>query len=323
MNLRTKISNPAQPVIFYELIPPQAGATGELETQLALIREVAESVDAINIPEIQAEPLRSDHRRRFPERIEPRAFARTIQTGAKVETVVNWITVQDTPAAQHRWMKETYEQYGVRNLILVGGESHGIHYPGPSVGEAASLASEEGLEFLLGGITIPSRSREIERIRRKYEQGIRFFTSQVLLDSNDIVDLIQGLNGLDVRIFLSFAPISHPRDLEFMQWLGVDVPQNVSWTIAQTADSTAAVEKSLALASKILTDIFDNLPPYPPALGINVEQITRRNVASSRNMLTHLSSFYRRLLQGVCSTSGKFPKTAPPPDSSRHRTRPP
>ena len=98
-------------------------------------------------------------------------------------------------------MKEIYHDYGIRNLILVGGESHGIQYPGPSVSEAASLAAQEGREFLLGGITIPSRSREMERIRQKYQHGLRFFTTQVLLDSNDIVDLIQGLNGLDVRIF--------------------------------------------------------------------------------------------------------------------------
>jgi len=48
-------------------------------------------------------------------------------------------------------------------------------------------------------------------------------------------------------------------------------------------------------ASKILTDLFDHLPPHPPGLGINVEQITRRNSEPAKRMLATLGDFYRRL----------------------------
>src|SRR5262249_2812707 len=151
----------------------------------------------------------------LPERIEPRSFAKAISVATGMETVINRVTVHESPAVQARWLEETYQDYGVKNLILVGGESRSIAYPGPSVREAAALAKTEELEFFLGGITIPTRSQEAARIRQKYAQGLRFFTTQVLFDSNDIVDLIQSLNGLDVRIFLSFAPISDTKDVEF------------------------------------------------------------------------------------------------------------
>ena len=52
-----------------------------------------------------------------------------------------------------------------------------------------------GLKTSLGGITIPSRVNEPERIRKKQAQGVEFFTSQVMFDSNDLVWLIQRLNG--------------------------------------------------------------------------------------------------------------------------------
>jgi len=303
MDLKVKIENSAQAVIFYELIPPKQGDTAELEQNLSFIRTLEGMADAINIPEIREEIRKGARRSRLPERIEPRAFAKAIRT-AGMETVINRVTVHEAASEQARWLTETYNQYGVRNLILVGGESRSIVYPGLSVPEAAARARTENLEFLLGGITIPSRSQEAARIRQKYTQGLRFFTTQVLFDSNDIVDLIQGLNGLDVRIFLSFAPISDARDVEFLQWLGVDVPKNVSWAIAQVGEPDKAVDKTIAQASKILTDVFDHLPPHPPGLGINVEQITRRNHEPSKRMLDKLGGFYRHLLQARYSYSG-------------------
>lgn len=302
MDFKRKILTAAEPVILYELIPPKSGAPVELEQNLSLIRELCETVDGINIPEIREETRQGVRRLRLPERIEPRAFAKAIH-GAGMETVINRVTVHETAAEQLQWFRGTYNQYGVRNLILVGGESHRTRYPGPSVPEAAALLTDAGLDYLLGGITIPSRSQEIARIRRKYKQGLRFFTTQVLFDSNDIVDLIQGLNGLDVRIFLSFAPISDSKDVEFLQWLGADVPKNVSWSIAQVADAGKAAEKTIAQAAKILTDVFDHLPAHPPGVGINIEQITRRNHEPARRMLHTLGGFYRHLLQARNSST--------------------
>ena len=178
-------------------------------------------------------------------------------------------------------------------------------YPGPSVLEAAAIVSETGLDLFLGGITIPSRSREAARIRRKYEHGVRFFTTQVLFDPNDTVDLLQGLNGLDVRIFLSFAPVTNLRDVEFLGWLGVDVPRNVAWAIEQAGEPAKAAKKTTAMASRILTDVFDNLPSHPPALGMNVEQITRRTHAAAKKMLTELGDLYPRHVRARGVGSGE------------------
>lgn len=297
MELKARIQDPARPVIFYELIPPKAGASAELETQLQLVRDLSETVDAINIPEIIEESRQGERRARLPKRIEPRVFARAIQEAVGMETVVNRVTVRETAERQRDWFQETYERYGVRNVILVGGEAAAIEYPGPSVLEAGDLASATGLDFFLGGIAIPSRSREAARIRSKYEHGLRFFTTQVLVDPNDTVDLLQTLNGLDVRIFLSFAPITNLRDVEFLEWLGVDVPRNVAWGVEQAGGPAQAAEKMTAMASRVLTDIFDNLPSHPPALGMNVEQITRRTHAAARRMLTELSGVYPRYVR--------------------------
>jgi 5,10-methylenetetrahydrofolate reductase len=293
VNLRAKIDDSVEPVVFYEVIPPGLASPGELEDRLALVKDVACHVDAINIPEIREEKRQGPRNTPLRQRMEPRDFARAIASAAKVETVVNRVTVHDPWAAQRRWLRETYRQHGVHNLILVGGESQMDHYPGPSVSETASIAAEEGLSFLLGGITIPHRPGEASRVREKHQRGLRLFTTQVLLDSRDIVALIRELDGLKARVLLSFTPISHARDLLFLQKLGVEIPVKLSQQIHEAASPEQAVEQSLALARGIFTQVLDHLPPHPPALGLQVERITKRNSAAARRMLAELGEFYR------------------------------
>ena len=224
MSLQQKILNAAEPVVFYEVIPPSLGSEAELESRLELIRDVASQVDAINIPEIREETRNVARKKPLKERMAPRAFAQAIRAAVQVETVVNRVTVHECAADQRRWLREGCREYGIRNLILVGGESAEERYPGPSVIETAGLAAEENLPLLLGGITIPHRNGEAERIREKQARGIRFFTTQVLLDSKDVVRLVRELSGLPARVLLSFTPVSNQKDLDFLEWLGVEIP---------------------------------------------------------------------------------------------------
>jgi 5,10-methylenetetrahydrofolate reductase len=295
-SLSTKIESSAEPLVFYEVIPPSAGVPGDLEDRLALVRDVAAHVDAINVPEIREEIRQGTRRKHIPQRIEPRAFAQAIAKATHADTVINRITVHESREEQRQWLRESYENYGIRNLILVGGDTHELKYPGPSVLEAAEMAAEQRIPFLLGGIAIPSRNEEERRVLRKLEAGLRFFTTQVLLDSSEIIRLIHSLDGRRVRIVLSFTPISHPRDLKFLEWLGVESPAAVKEQIEQAGGQEQAVETSLELARRILAEVFDRLPPQPPALGLQVERITKRNSAAARRMLAELSAEYRRLL---------------------------
>jgi 5,10-methylenetetrahydrofolate reductase len=186
----------------------------------------------------------------------------------------------------------------------VGGESSQVKYPGPSVLEAAEQVRAAKLPISLGGISIPSRVREAERVRRKCAAGLGFFTTQVLFDSNDIVWLIQRLNGLEARIFLSFAPVSHPRDLEFLRWLGADIPDDLDKFLLRghgrvegsSVAHESCLERSLNLAQRIMMDVFDNLPPDPPPLGLNIEHINQRNLAGAVRMVERLGELYANLV---------------------------
>lgn len=296
MNLRDKLLNPSIPLTFFEIVPPAAGKPEAIEATVAEVKKVCDLVDAINLPEIHDESRGAERTHRFVERVEPRVLGARILRDLSAGIVINRVVVHDQDS--ERWFRETHEKFGIHQIVLVGGESAEIKYPGPSPMEAAAVVRSAGLPISLGGITIPSRPNEADRIRSKNAAGISFFTSQILFDSNDIVWLIQRLNGVEARIFLSFAPVSHPRDLEFLRWLGADIPQNLDRFLLQgeAGSAESCFERSLDLAQRILMDVFDNLPPDPPPIGLNVEHINQRNFPSAVRMLERLGDLYSSLV---------------------------
>jgi 5,10-methylenetetrahydrofolate reductase len=301
-NLKHKILDPGVPVTFFEMVPPAADKPGSIEYALEEVRRVRHLVDAINLPEIHDESRGSPRAVKFVPRLEPRALGERLRRELDVEVVLNRAVVYESDSMS--WFYQTHGQYGVDHVILVGGESSQTKYPGPNVLEAAEQVRAAGLPISLGGISIPSRLQEAERVRRKNSAGLCFFTTQVLFDSNDIVWLIQRLNGVEARIFLSFAPVSHPRDLEFLRWLGSDIPPDLDKFLlrghAATEGSPAArescFERSLNLAQRILMDVFDNMPPDPPPLGLNIEHINQRNLAGALRMVERLGELYTNLV---------------------------
>ena len=303
MKLKDKLLNPSVPVTFFEVVPPPEGKPESLEALIAEVAKIKDLVDAINLPEIHDEDRGAPRTHHFVKRVEPRILGAGILRRVQTEIVINRCVVYETD--QTAWSQKTLEEFGLEHIILVGGESSKIRYPGPSVRQAADQVRAAQLPISLGGISIPSRPNEAERIRRKNAAGLDFFTTQVLFDSNDIVGLIQQLNGLDARIMLSFAPITHSRDLEVLRWLGVDIPVHLDRFLLRGENSEpddpafsaeTSFDRSLKLARHILMDVFDNLPPDPPSLGLNVEHINRRNFAPAVQMLEQLGNLYAGLV---------------------------
>ena len=286
-------------MMLFEVVPAAAAQPEAMESSLHELRQLRGRVDAINIPEIHDEDRPGERASKFIERVEPRLLGSRIKRELGIDVIINRVTVRDPQP--ERWFRETCGTWDIANWILVGGESKEIRYPGLNPGEAARLVKSLGLPASLGGITIPSRVNEPDRIRKKHAQGIEFFTSQVMFDSNDLVWLIQRLNGVEARIFISFAPVSHRRDLGFLRWLGVDVPRDLDRFLlgseqGETAPANTCSERSINLAQRILMDVFDNLPPDPPPIGLNIEHITRRNFSPSLTMLERLGNLYAGLV---------------------------
>ena len=305
MRFRDKVRKPKRPVVAYEILPPRE-KDGTLNSYAERISSLLSQthIDAINIPEVHEENARGARPVKNLERAEAREFGRLLQDNVGIETIVNRVTVHNDLDYQKSWIKETFYDYDIENLILVGGESSDIKYPGPSVNETSEYITRDlnagRFDFFCGGITIPSRKVESVRLLKKGSNGIEFFTSQVLYDGKKIKkmlkyydDVCKENNVLPRRILLSFAPVSSKKNIDFLKWLGVEIPSQTEKRL--TNKKTSMSDESLEIASDILKGILNNNEKLgiTVPIGLNVEHIMSYNFQSSINMLQELSKIYR------------------------------
>ena len=305
MRFRDKVRKPKRPVVAYEILPPRE-KDGTLNSYAERISSLLSQthIDAINIPEVHEENARGLRPVKNLERAEAREFGRLLQDNVGIEAIVNRVTVHNDLDYQKSWIKETFYDYDIENLILVGGESSDIKYPGPSVNETSEYITRDlnagRFDFFCGGITIPSRKIESVRLLKKGSNGIEFFTSQVLYDGKKIKkmlkyydDVCKENNVLPRRILLSFAPVSSRKNIDFLKWLGVEIPSQTEKRL--TNKKTSMSDESLEIASEILKGILNNNEKLgiTVPIGLNVEHIMSYNFQSSINMLQELSKIYR------------------------------
>src|SRR5215471_5518820 len=149
--LKDKLLDPSIAVKFFELVPPAAGNPAAFESTLEELSKVRHLADAINLPEIHDESRDSLRTARFVPRVEPRVLAARIQRDLGTDVVINRCVVYEPD--QRNWFAETRQTFGIQSVVLVGGESSKLSYPGPSVLEASEQARAAHPGVCLGGIT--------------------------------------------------------------------------------------------------------------------------------------------------------------------------
>ncbi len=305
MRIRDKVKKPQRPVVAYEILPPRE-KDGTLNSYAEIISSLLSQthIDAINIPEVLDENGRGDRPVENYKRGEPREFGRLLQDIVGVEAIINRVVVHESFETQLRWIEETNKIYEIENMIIVGGESSKVEYPGPSVKDVLKKVSREynqnGGDIFCGGIAIPSRHKESKNLINKSKHGSEFFTTQVLYDSTNIIKMIDHyqercneLNTFPRRILLSFAPVSSQKNIDFLKWLGVEIPEETERYLHGRPG--AMTDRSLDVAIEVLNDTLDYITNnnLKVPIGLNVEHIMSYNFQSSVEMLQELARIYR------------------------------
>ncbi len=327
MKFRDKVRLSRQPVVMYEIIPPREESLEELRVYSEKLSSLLSRthVDAINIPEVRSETTRGVRPVKSLPKTEPRVFGAVIQRVIAIDTIVNRCVVYTNRRNQQHWLLKTYQGYGIENLVIVGGESSRLRYPGPSVTELADIITKylnrgfrkergeplplpDQTDYFCGGVTIPSRRKpdpewdEPNRLIEKSRHGIEFFTSQVLYEAESTKRLLRDYydrcleeGARPKRIFLSFAPASSRKDAEFLKWLGVEIPPDVErFLLAAKAGAEEIAERSLEVSRSVLKEILTYIAreEIKVPLGLNVEHIMNHNFESSIAMMQELSKLY-------------------------------
>lgn len=295
---KTKLS---EKTILYELMPPPKDLQkSDIESSISTFSKIIQRfpIDGVNIPEVREETRNGKRAQSEIIKVEPKIIARYLRKHGVSNLIINRPTVYLPWTSQEKWFRKVYSG-GIRNIILIGGESSRVKYPGLSVLETSVKLKKIFPDIFLGGITIPKRENEAERVFKKSEAGIEFFTSQILYDSHFAKKFLKDYAQECVRrqvlpkmIFLSFTPVSTPRDIELLTWLGVDIPKK---TIEYLQKGWFGMGwRSLDLCLNIFEDILEfvaknriNVP-----IGLNIEHVNRHNFESSFILLERISNLY-------------------------------
>ncbi|MBH0045131.1 MULTISPECIES: methylenetetrahydrofolate reductase [unclassified Pseudoalteromonas] len=288
LSLKEKIVDTNQGVYLIGTTPPKIG------TDKAQLKTIAEKLlgrlheieyDGVIIYDIQDESSRTNQDRpfAFKQTVDPREYSHLLRN-LSAQDVITYKSVAQRGVGEFKdWLSETKNDYNLQNVVLVGSPSS-IGDIKLSLPDAYKAMAEQSDDFFLGGVTIAerhsSKRNEHERLIEKTAQGCQFFISQAVYDAQATIELItsyartckaQGITPQ--RIILTFTPCGGEKTLDFMQWLGISVPEATKWRMLD-ADNT--LSESVRICRENLDLILKSCAHLDVPLGLNIESLTNR-----------------------------------------------
>ena len=313
MEFRAKLLNSSRGLYLYGTTPPRENTSSQSVYEIA--EKLAErlsnlELDAINIYDIQEEAARNQIQRPFPflPTLDTRQYAEILRPLINTE-IINYKCVVHHPKQRFEaWLSESWEKFNIRYLTLVGGSTSHQAYPGPTLSQSAHMTATHQYDFTFGGVTIAERhvvkGNEHLNLIKKTDWGMIFFTSQVIYQADATIQLLHDYyqacdeNNLSpVRIILTFAPCGHLKTLQFLRWLGVNVPDETGQAILS---AQSPVDKSIDVCCSNLRQILASFDHRKVMLGINVESVSIKkdeidaSIDLFQALKAILESFYER-----------------------------
>jgi hypothetical protein len=288
MNLIDQITDGSGGFLLFALTPPRSSTAGDRAQEIAdaaLARIRPLNLDGLVLYDIADEVSRNPAQRPFPfmPTLDPATFLADTLTRWHAPVVV-YRAVGKYPRPKLRTWLEGQDPSRVLT-VLVGAASRDTR-PTTSLGEAQALSREANSKLLVGGVAIPERHRrrddEHRRLLAKQDAGCRFFVTQVVYDVNAAKNLVSDYHYtcaargvVAAPIVFTFSVCGSMRTLEFLRWLGVDVPRWIENDLRNAADT---LEASYRLAVAAATDLITYCRDLGVPFGINVESVSIRRV---------------------------------------------
>ncbi len=275
-------------LLLFGITPPKAAADPAsldriTRTTLARLRVV--DPDGLALYDIAEEQDRTSHDRPFPflPTLDPADYlAHHLRDWAKA-TVVYRAVGKYTEAELSAWMAAQSTDHVVSVLV---GASSSRNVGATSLKRAYALRQEVRPDLLAGAVVIPERHTrrgdEHERMLDKQAAGVSFFISQILYDVNAAKNLVADYcDACEVRavvpkpIVFTHSVCGSPKTLDFLAWLGVEVPHWMQRDLRR-AQSTLDASREQALA--IAFDMVSYCRRLGVPVGLNVESVSSRRV---------------------------------------------
>lgn len=226
--LRVRYNDITRGVYFIGTTPPKTSTPiedveGIADRLVERIRDLA--IDGLIVYDIQDEASRTNKPRPFPFKSthDPRHYSSLLNKKTDRPVITYKSVVQSETEAFDEWLNEAWDEYRVRDMVLVGSPSakNDVSLP---LSKAYQTLAENRNDFFTGGIMIAERhakkGNEHERLIEKYKQGCNFFISQAIYDTQATIDILtryaieckeQGLKPQ--RIILTFSPCGSAKNV--------------------------------------------------------------------------------------------------------------
>lgn len=274
-------------VVLFALTPPRLTTPAHRVTEIAqatVARLRPLGLDGLILYDIDDETSRNPAQRPFP-------FSPTLDPADFVRNLEDWPTPVVIYRAVGKYTADTLgawvaSQDAKRTMaVFVGAASAGARAL-VSLADAQRLRRDMNPDLVLGGVAIPERhSRrgdEHLRLVGKQRAGCGFFVTQVVYDVNAAKNLVSDYryecaeSGLDpAPIVFTFSVCGSMKTLEFLRWLGVDVPRWIENDLRHAQD-TLGVSQEQAYAAAVELLAFCERLGVP--CGVNIESVSIRRV---------------------------------------------
>jgi 5,10-methylenetetrahydrofolate reductase len=286
--LRVRYNDNTRGVYFIGTTPPKSDTPLEdveliANKLLDRIKDIA--VDGLIVYDIQDENSRTKKPRPFPFKSthDPRLYSSILNKKSSRPVITYKSVVQSDSGAFNQWLDEAWHEFGLRELVLVGSPSTKNNVS-LTLSDAYKTAVTNENNFFVGGVTIAerhaSKGNEHERLIEKHQQGCNFFISQAIYNPQETIDILtryaiecKKRSLKPQRIILTFSPCGSEKTLNFIEWLGVSVPEATSLRILNAKNP---LHESIRICCSSLNQILDAVVSYDLPLGLNIESLTNR-----------------------------------------------
>ncbi|GAA2690735.1 methylenetetrahydrofolate reductase [Actinoplanes palleronii] len=269
-------------VLLFSVTPPKRSTADER------IREIAEvtldrlnglDLDGLILYDIDDESDRNPDTRPFPflATLDPARYYETHLSSWTQPVIIYRCVGKYAEDELRDWMRDadTEQVLGV----FVGASSGGKEVR-TGLRRAQELRAETRPELPLGAVVIGERRDEHLRMLAKQERGASFFVSQVIYHVNETKNLISDYyyecRARDVQprtVIFTLSLCGSLKTLEFLGWLGVEVPRWLENSLRHAGDPLDESYKHCLDIARDLRDFCEHLGvPY----GFNIESVSIR-----------------------------------------------
>jgi len=286
MDLVHRLDRGTGDFLLFALTPPRAATARERVQQIAeatIARLRPLDLDGLILYDIDDEVARNPAERPFPftPTLDPADYLANYFTGWPTPVIVYRAVGKYAPSDLRAWLGA---QNPARVMTVLVGAASSKATGSTSLAQAQALRREANPKLSVGGVAIPERHsrREDEHLRllAKQDEGCRFFVTQVVYDVNAAKNLVSDYHYECIArgrtpspIVFTFSVCGSMRTLDFLRWLGVEVPR---WIETDLRHATDTLEASYQLAITTATELMIYCRALGVPFGINVESVSIR-----------------------------------------------